>query len=184
MRMARVAMIGATGFLLLLAGRAQAQAVHQMQAVPDGLVQEVRDATRQFLDVNATADGHYFPVLGCVSGGPQPGAMGVHYLNGDLLMDHGAIDPDHPEALLYEFKNGKATLTAVEFIVLAADWDPSHPHQPPALRGQLFSYTGSPNRFGLDPFYSLHVWAWKDNPDGTFVDWNPKVSCDGFVSNP
>jgi len=50
--------------------------------------------------------------------------------------------------------------------------------QPPALLGQLFTYTPFPNRFGLKAFYSLHVWAWKNNPSGTFVDWNPTVSCD------
>jgi hypothetical protein len=39
----------------------------------------------------------------------------------------------------------------------------------------------SPNRFGLPAFYSLHVWAWKDNnPSGTFVNWSPKVSCDAY----
>ena len=29
-------------------------------------------------------------------------------------------------------------------------------------------------------FYALHVWAWKHNPHGMFVDWNPKVSCEDF----
>jgi len=24
------------------------------------------------------------------------------------------------------------------------------------------------------------VWAWKDNPNGTFANWNPNVSCDVF----
>ena len=90
---------------------------------PDRLIQAAQDASRPFLDVNNTADGHYFPVLGCVSG-QQDGAMGVHYLNGGYLMDHGVVREDQPEALLYEFKNGKATLTAVEYIVLAEDWDP------------------------------------------------------------
>jgi hypothetical protein len=37
----------------------------------------------------------------------------------------------------------------------------------------------------LNPFYALlkalHIWAWRDNPHGTFVDFNPNVSCDGFV---
>jgi hypothetical protein len=28
-------------------------------------------------------------------------------------------------------------------------------------------------------FYELHVWAWRDNPHGAFVDWNPAVSCEG-----
>ena len=36
------------------------------------------------------------------------------------------------------------------------------------------------NRFGLDPFYTLHVWAWKENPNGAFVNWNPDVSCEAF----
>jgi len=27
---------------------------------------------------------------------------------------------------------------------------------------------------------SPHVWAWQDNPDGMFVDWNPRVSCEEY----
>ena len=46
--------------------------------------------------------------------------------------------------------------------------------------GQLFHLFDSPNRFNLPPFYTLHVWAWKSNPNGTFVNWNPNVSCDAF----
>jgi hypothetical protein len=46
--------------------------------------------------------------------------------------------------------------------------------------GQLLNYVGSPNRYGLPPFYELHVWAWRSNPKGVFVDWNPAVSCAGF----
>ena len=38
---------------------------------------------------------------------------------------------------------------------------------------------GAPNRYRADALYELHVWAWRDNPNGTFVDWNPRVSCDG-----
>ena len=46
--------------------------------------------------------------------------------------------------------------------------------------GQLFHFFDSPNRFGLPPFYTLHVWAWKENPNGTFTNWNPNVSCDAY----
>jgi hypothetical protein len=46
--------------------------------------------------------------------------------------------------------------------------------------GQLLHLFESPNRFGLPAFYTLHVWAWKDNPNGTFVNWHPQISCDGF----
>src|SRR5262245_3575346 len=185
MKAVRLALIGSSlGLALALPPSASAQGTHNLSHVnPDGLVQAARDASQRFLDVGNAADGHYVPVLGCVSG-QQDGAMGVHYLNFDYLLDGGVARPDQPEALLYEFKNGKATLTAVEYIVIAEDWDKNHPMQPPALLGQLFSYTPFPNRFGLKAFYSLHVWAWKDNPSGTFVDWNPTVSCDDVTSVP
>lgn len=35
----------------------------------------------------------------------------------------------------------------------------------------------SPKRYGIAAFSALHVWAWKANPDGVFVDWSPTVSC-------
>ena len=56
-----------------------------------------------------------------------------------------------------------------------------HDTQPPALMEQVFTYYGSPNRYGLDPFYALHVSAWCDSPGGTFVYFDPNLSCDGFV---
>ena len=55
-----------------------------------------------------------------------------------------------------------------------------HPGSPPQLMGQLFHLFESPNRFGLPAFYTLHVWAWKENPTGTFVNWHQGISCDGF----
>jgi len=30
-----------------------------------------------------------------------------------------------------------------------------------------------------DAGFELHVWAWRDNPQGPFVDWNDHVSCAG-----
>jgi len=46
--------------------------------------------------------------------------------------------------------------------------------------GQLFQYFEAPSRFGLPPFYTLHVWAWKENPNGAFVNWHPHISCKAF----
>ena len=46
--------------------------------------------------------------------------------------------------------------------------------------GQHFQYVSTPNRHLLPAFYELHVWAWRDNPHGMFVDWNPTVSCEEF----
>lgn len=145
---------------------------------PIGLVGEVREATERFVDVaQATAAG-YAPLLGCVSG-PQEGAMGLHLVNNELVGD-GTLDAARPEALLYEMRNGRFRLLGVEYIVPAAAWH-AHSQPPPVLAGQLFHHTDTPNRYGFPAFYELHVWAWQDNPRGTFVDWNPKVSCEGFT---
>jgi hypothetical protein len=105
--------------------------------------------------------------------------MGIHFVNGDLVGD-GALDAAQPEALIYEVKGGQERLAGVEYVVIAEGWHASH-EAPPVLMGQLFHYVGSPNRYGIPPFYELHVWAWKNNPNGTFTDWNPKVSCDEYT---
>lgn len=144
-------------------------------AATTGLVDEVRRATERFKDPAAATAAGYAPFLGCVSG-PQEGAMGIHYVNGDLVGD-GQLDPQRPEALMYEIKDGRLRLVGVEYIVFAEAWNARNP-SPPTLLGQSFHYTGSPNRYGIPAFYALHVWAWKHNPHGMFVDWNPKVSCE------
>jgi hypothetical protein len=47
------------------------------------------------------------------------------------------------------------------------------------LDGQVFNFVGAPNRFNIPSFFELHVWAWRDNPQGAFVDWNNQVTCAG-----
>lgn len=139
------------------------------------LVQTVREATRQYLDINnATADG-YGQFLGCVSGSDH-GAMGVHYVNPNLM--NGTIDAKHPQALIYEPVNGRMKLVGVEFIVDQATWLKNNNNLPPVLEGQTFLLVDAPNRYNVTaPFFELHVWAWRDNPQGNFVDWNDHVSC-------
>ena len=149
---------------------------HAHRAAPAALVQAVRNATSQYIDVNNATAAGYGPFLGCVSG-PDHGAMGIHYVNGGLVGD-GEIDASHPEALIYEPRNGELRLVGVEFIVDAATWLGNHP-APPVLEGQTFLLVTSPNRYNLPPFFELHVWAWRDNPQGSFVDWNNKVTCEG-----
>ncbi len=144
---------------------------------PARLVQAVRDATRQFIDVNNAGPAGYGAAFGCVSG-PDHGAMGIHYVNGPLVMD-GEIDEARPEALIYEPIGHRRRLVGVEYIVDAKTWLDSHAGAPPMLEGQAFQFVNSPNRYNLAPFFELHVWAWRDNPNGAFVDWNDDVSCEG-----
>jgi hypothetical protein len=149
-------------------------------AQQNALVKAVREATERFkrvTSVSGPGEG-YELAFGCVSGGDF-GAMGLHYVNMALVGD-GEIDVTKPEIVLFEpTPNGGIRITGADFLVIAADWDAKH-DGPPALMGQLFHLFDSPNRFGLPPFYTLHVWAWKGNPNGTFVNWNPDVSCDAF----
>jgi len=154
----------------------QSHASHA-QAVPAKLVQLVRDATKQYADVNAATAAGYQPFLGCVSG-PDHGAMGFHYVNGPLVGD-GVLDASRPEVLIYEASGGGLQLVGVEFVVFADAWLASHNQSPPVLEGQSFQFVSFPNRYGLPAHFELHVWAWRDNPNGAFVDWNNKVTCEG-----
>jgi hypothetical protein len=128
---------------------------------------------------------------GCVDG-PDGGGNGI-----SLLFDpspapgfpppyvaDGILEPSAPEAMLYQpTGNGNFRLVAVEFIEYADHWaqmvkkDHTLPATP-RVDGHLMHYVGTPNRYGFPAFYELHVWAFSDNPKGTFADWNPQVNCD------
>ena len=133
------------------------------------LADMVRTANSRFENVSeATAEG-YAPIS-CASG-ITGGAMGIHYVNPNYLKDD-AVDVAKPEAVMYEpMADGTLKLVAVEYITSKG---------PASLGGQLFNFNSAPNRYGLGPFYELHVWAWKQNPTGTFADMNPNVSCDAM----
>lgn len=173
----------ATFVALALAGTSPIANAAQPEADSDRgspVVQAVRAATHDYRDVNAAISAGYVSTGTCASG-PNEGAMGVHYVNEAYLAD-GEIDVSRPEILVYEPRNGRLQLAAIEFFVIAEQWDAAH-EEPPALDGQLFHYLGAPNRLRLPANYQLHVWAWKRNPKGTFADWNPQVSCAQFTSD-
>jgi hypothetical protein len=142
-------------------------------------VRLVRESTWRFRDPSVAEAEGYKPMFGCVTG-DSAGAMGMHFVNMDLVAD-GVLDPTRPEIVIYEpASNGRLRLIGADYLVVADAWNKAHAGAPPQLMGQLFHLFESPNRFGLPDFYTLHVWAWKDNPTGTFVNWHSKVSCDAF----
>ena len=96
-----------------------------------------------------------------------------HPTTGGVLASWGSlghVTVAEPEALIFEGAPGEdRELVAVEYVVPFAAVPDDQPA--PTLFGEAFRKNQA---FGL---WTLHVWAWKDNPDGTFADWNPRVSC-------
>jgi len=135
-------------------------------------VTAVRKATEKFHDVDAAIAAGYVPVSHCEEL-PGVGAMGVHYLNPDLASD-GRINPRTPEVLLYEpMENERLTLVGVEYFVAEA-----------AAKGKRPSVLGRPlegpmpgHNAQMPDHYDLHLWVWRDNPNGLDATWNPAVSC-------
>lgn len=152
-------------------------------------------ATGRFHSLQEAASAGYglppagVPLHNCISNGAA-GAMGFHYINGNLL--DTTLDPTKPEALVYApDKNGKLQLGALEFVVFQDAWNAKHAQDPadfpemPELFGQMFMPVNAvPGNngltvFNIPPFYMLHVWLWNSNPSGLFNPWNPSVSCAG-----
>jgi hypothetical protein len=178
MMLNRRVLTGWTAALALLLPAGSIVGAEEAAVTAGSLVDVVRRATARFQDPAEAVAAGYAMALGCVSG-PQEGAMGLHFIKSELAGDD-QLDPTQPEALIYEPSQGQLHLVGVEYLVVADLWHETN-EGPPVLMGQLAHYAGSPNRYGLPAFYELHVWAWKDNPNGMFVDWNPDVSCADYA---
>ena len=113
------------------------------------LADDVRRATATYQDAALAEKAGYGAFLGCVSG-PQEGAMGVHYVNGEYVNDD-VLDPQKPEALMYELKDGKLRLLGVEYIIFAEKWHAKNPKSAPTLGGQVMHYTGVPTATASRP---------------------------------
>lgn len=126
----------------------------------------------------AMADGYLPPAEGSVLDAcitlPDAG-MGVHWVDESIF--DGVPDVSAPEALVYEpTADGGLRLVALEYLVLKSEWDMHH-DDPPSLFGHEMHEVTIPT---IPTFYAIHAWVWKHNPDGMFVDFNPRVSCEHF----
>ena len=184
--------VASTSVVLLMGQAVAAFACEQHESA--ALTAPARSATAKYHSITvAEKDGYSILAdtagITCIAE-PGMGAMGVHYVKGDLVRNP-MIDPKHPEALVYASdQHGGRHLAALEYVVIKSDWDATQSGPPssgvgergspapPMLFGHEFDFTAAPNRYGLPPFYSLHAWVWKDNPAGTFAMWNPSVHCD------
>jgi len=146
-----------------------------------------RTATEAFADPAAAEEAGYGlppegPLHECIASFDDTGAMGLHYINGDLVGDT-VLDGAAPEALVYEPRSdGGLELVAVEYVVFAEAWDAEN-DMAPMLFGEMFMLVEEPNRYELPSFYALHAWIWKENPSGTFATFNADVTCANAMPN-
>jgi hypothetical protein len=143
----------------------------------------VREATQRFSDVDqAIAAGYALPpapapLHECISSFDGTGAMGFHYINGNLL--DTKLDLRKPEALVYApDQDGTLHLVALEYVVFQAPWIAKYGANMPTLFHQMFMSTAEPNRYEIPAFFSLHLWLYRNNPSGLFAPFNSAVSCD------
>jgi hypothetical protein len=149
-------------------------------------LQRVRAALEKYHNpVVAVHDG-YLSTLACLNfphkslaGHEQypMGAMGVHFINAQLVGP--VLDPMKPQILLYEPDGaGKLRLTGAEWFV---------PLAMAKERPKLFNQDFAGPMEGHEPImpaeeahYDLHVWLFKNNPEGMFAPTNPAVECAGY----
>ena len=163
---------------------------------------QVRAATERFQDVNrALAEGYIRdPGNMCdtaeMMGAPaRLGAMGIHFFRPDLLGIKGPPNPRvdgdgthtdfrKPAILIYEPQgDGSLKLVAVENLVFQKAWHEAGNKAKPSFHGVEYDTMQDDPATKIDeahmfePHYDRHVWLYRDNPNGMFAQYNPKVSC-------
>ena len=160
-----------------------AQAKQQGAVMNVAAITAVRKALDKYKDpIVAVRDG-YYSTVGCVDfpgGGMEhgsmeykPGAMGVHFINMQFVGPK--LDSTKPQVLLYEPVGDKLVLTGAEWFV------PTEVAKtPPTILGhQLMGPMEghAPIMPAELHHWDLHVWLWKDNPNGMFSPTNSAVKC-------
>jgi hypothetical protein len=164
---------------------------------------EIRRATERFRDIDVALAAGYIrdPANMCETadmiGLPREvGAMGVHYFRPDMLgitappnprVDGAGTHTDfaNPAVLLYEPQaDGTLELIAVENLVFATAWKEAGHDAPPAFHGVVYNTmvddpaTPVDEAHNFEPHHDRHVWLYRENPNGVFAQFNPRVTCE------
>jgi quercetin dioxygenase-like cupin family protein len=166
----------------------------------------IRRATERFRDVSVALAEGYIPdptgmcITAEMEGMPsQEGGMGIHYFRPDLL-GITAVEPRvngtgvhtnfmQPGVLIYEPQaDGSMELVAIENLVFAEAWRAAGNNAAPSFMGhQYYRMIDNPltddvdEAHGFEPHYELHMWLYRENPNGLFAQFNPAATCEHHV---
>lgn len=163
---------------------------------------EVRRLTEKYRDIKvALAEGYIRdPANMCETADmmglpPEKGAMGIHYFRPDML---GITSPPNPRVngsgthvdfrspavLLYEPQaDGSLELIGVENLVFVKAWKDAGHDAPPSFHGVVYDTmiddpaTPIDEAHNFEPHHDRHVWLYRENPNGVFTPFNPRVTC-------
>lgn len=164
-------------------------------------LKEIHKVTKRFQDINVALKEGYIPdPMNICEDGPKMGfpahvgAMGVHYFRPDLLQISETkprvngtgtyTDFRNPAVLIYEPQSdGSMELVAIENLVFVKPWHEKHGNKLPEFMGyEYFHMVDNPQTkideaHMFEPHYDLHVWLFRENPNGLFTPFNPNVTC-------
>jgi hypothetical protein len=186
-------------FALLLPS---ASAAAESSAPPEPTLEEVKAAAERFRDIEvALAEGYIRDPMDICETAPmmglpaELGAMGIHYFRPDLLgitatsprVDGVGTHTDflQPAILIYEPQaDGSLELVAVENLVFRDAWYAAGNSEPPSFHGVTWDLMVNDPETDVDeahmfePHYDRHVWVFRENPNGVFAQFNPRVNCE------
>ena len=146
-------------------------------------VMATRAALEKYQDPIAAVRDGYFSTLGCVDypkGGMgeglmayKPGGMGVHFLNPALIGPK--LDSLKPQVLIYEPVGNRLRLVAAEWFVPTAVSKEAPMIFGTKLDGPMEGH--APVLPVELHHWDLHVWLWKDNPNGLMHPTNSTIKC-------
>ena len=142
-----------------------------------------RAALEKYQDPVAAVRDGYFSTLGCVDypkGGEgegmmayKPGGMGVHFLNPALIGP--TLDSLKPQVLIYEPVGDHLKLVAAEWFMPTAISKDAPVLFGTKLDGPMEGH--APILPAELHHWDLHVWLWKENPNGLMHPTNSTIRC-------
>ena len=111
----------------------------------------------------------------CISAPPNPRVNGAG-THTDFLK---------PSILIYEPQHdGSLVLVAVENLVFVKAWKDKGNETPPSFHGVTYDTmvddpaTPIDEAHNFEPHHDRHVWLYRENPNGVFSPFNPRVTCE------